>query len=314
MKLQNQNLIPSVSGSGRSRSAVVPHGRAAGNLILKRSITTGRSVDTFNSSASAIFALVWVALVLATGAASPVWAQNPVPPPGKPLPLAHGTSMQPVLGSLRPRGYLPVRINIVRAGVQAVTQRDTTYHVYSENWGYTYGSQTTSLKAHQVVMPRGATRFSEILIMQASAESFYRNEVIHLETDGNLRDTRSRNDIGQINCSNLFKQDLAARQVQVLFVSATRPASQITIQGDRFFATGDLAGETEADLLAEDNGENREQNGKDQPTAFLLKTLLGQSSLDRSSYYGGPVQVKPDPIEADATADRTDRGAINSSD
>ncbi len=212
-----------------------------------------------------------------------------------PANLKHVVSAEPVFGSIRPRGYLPVRITIQRTGTQAVAQRDITYYIYQLDSSYRGNSYRTHLTSHRLVLPRGKTSVSGIFLMQEIPSGGW-DSGIFVETDGNLRYSNRPGDIASIRSASFLNSNggsVDASKVRCLFVSsatAVTPTQRFSFQDSAFGVGNPWATAQTSQLIDDTQDSDKALAASEVPAAWALHNVLEQENEVRYDPYRGTAQ------------------------
>jgi|GEM_PF-6404036 len=229
--------------------------------------------------------------------------------PAAPVRLKHQVTAEPLFGTIRPRGYLPVRITVQRQGTQAVAQRNITYYVYQKDRQYRGNGYGTQVHAHRMELPRGSASASAIFLLRGT-NSKAGDSGIFVETDGDLRNSNRSSDVGTMQYANFLNDTSGggsdASAVRCLFVSSKQ------LGANQKFAFSESAYDYSVLSVAPDTlgtadktpVSGDETADSDVPTAWILRDVLSQDNQERYNRWMGGVQQTEEVVERPARTNR----------
>ncbi len=205
-------------------------------------------------------------------------------PPG----VRHVLTIEHALGSLVPRGFLPLRVTITRQGPAAACQRDTRYWVVSNCSDYGSGGFRRLTDAAEMVLGKGGTTLTGDAVLRPGSGW---NTTLFVESDGNLSYFSGQGDHGVFHDSIVTNVGTNSTNIQCLFVGQdqlddvttcsltenTRQRFRNQMQGN-----GDLVRPAPA------------VTGNPIPSVWYLNEILGQANLQvYQRWTGMPTAAAP---------------------
>jgi hypothetical protein len=216
--------------------------------------------------------------------------------------VQHVLTVEHALGSLVPRGFLPLRVTIARQGPSAACQRDMRYWVVSNSPEHGGGGFRRLTDAAEMVLGKGGTTLTGDVVLRPGSGW---NNTVFVESDGNLSYFSGQGDHGVFHDSVVTNFGTNSTNVQCLFVGK------------------DQLDDVDTCMLTE-NTRQRYRNqmqgngsmvrapppttGNPVPSVWYLNEILGQANLETYQQWRGGLPsfapptatVRPDRIDAAA--------------
>lgn len=236
-----------------------------------------------------VFALTGAA-ILFVAAPIPSWGQTGGGPGATSSGVQHRLTIEHALGSLLPRGLLPLHVTITRLGPAAACQRDTRYWVVSNSPEYGSGGYRRITDGVELVLGKGGTTLTGNVVLRPGDGW---NNSVFVESDGNLNFAYGPNDHGVFYDTVQTSYGASGTNVQCLFVGKDQLDDMTTCT-----MTENLRQRYQNQARNSLNVLNSPpaSTGNPVPSVWYLNEILGQANLQTyQGWTGMPTQAVATP-------------------